>query len=216
MSLNSVLPNMEYSMNHNFLCMIIYLQKLNARQYPLNSSINSVRPETLANYIAKIVPLGYRTHILIFNTIELYLEHNDLIPKDLLDHDKCHEPPPNGDKMDKLDKYNAEIKKYKAEKNKQKFLIKLLKIIDFGSISISEFFTGPSESKLLTTNQKYFILTRICKSTKPIKLYQAAPDLQFFLGGAKTEKCRPRLLIFIFTFIIFIISLSTNICPLIH
>lgn len=88
-------------------------------------------------------------HLDLFNTIEAYLTHHQLIPLALLE---------DSQRSGKSTKITED---FETKEIKNDLLERLLACVDFGKIETDKFLAGPGVSKILTWQQKYFIVSQL-------------------------------------------------------
>ncbi|XP_073823741.1 uncharacterized protein [Musca autumnalis] len=142
-------------------------KKLNLAQYPINEAVYNLNPITFMKYFEYKVEHNYVDYLPIFNAIEKYLTCNNLIPQQLLKSEEIKQTSTKNAK-------GQENVVFLSEERLMEFLEQLLTFVNFARINIKGFLSGPGVSKILTCEQKYYILSQLCADPKPssIKLYQ--------------------------------------------
>ncbi|XP_073821835.1 BTB/POZ domain-containing protein 2-like isoform X2 [Musca autumnalis] len=142
-------------------------EKLSMEDYPLLEAVFNFNPITFLKYLEIKVNRDHTYHLPIFNAIEKYLTYNNLIPQELLKSEKTKQSPSKN--------FNGqENVVFLSDERQMELLEQLLTLVDFARISIQEFISGPGVSKILTCEQKYYILSQLCADPQPsyINLYQ--------------------------------------------
>ncbi|XP_013109829.1 uncharacterized protein LOC106088721 isoform X2 [Stomoxys calcitrans] len=144
-------------------------EKLKSRLYPLIAEINELNKIHFMEYTQLYIETNSENtdHLALFNAIEKYLTQHNLIPQPL--KEAGHYP------VISKALFGQEAVALISEERKPELLERLIACVDFAKISTENFLAGPGISKLLTWQQKYFILSQLCSGEpKPstIKLFQ--------------------------------------------
>uniref|UniRef100_A0A1L8ECG3 BTB domain-containing protein n=1 Tax=Haematobia irritans TaxID=7368 RepID=A0A1L8ECG3_HAEIR len=144
-------------------------QQLLSKMYPVIPDLKELNSKHFMDYLDLHIEanLEETDNLVLFNTIDGYLTHHDLVPPEILEITGSVEYCKKFYGQERVTLITAE--------RKPELLERLLSKIDFAKITIENFLAGPGVSKLLTWQQKYFILSQLCSGEpKPttIKLFE--------------------------------------------